>query len=388
MYPLQGQRRDREKGIGVGDRVDGMARKLYWRERRRVMGGDRSAHPVYPEATQGPDAGGPQKSGGTPVQVLERIPASLPESTEGVGWTTKDAELPEPSGDTQEDWPRFEKLAEITGQEEPGDSEGSTSAASIWRLARKMMAQEWRRALNKPMPDPAIIALEDSAVRIREEIDERKSRAALEEEEKQRADRQVRMLHEALKDIAGFYVRGGNEPGPAEFLETFIGAVRELGFVFEIRWDTDGCEIRLEPWEERRLRRMRRDDNPVVYHIGIDKDMEVVLRGIGQVDIPLHSTDNSRGGEEEDKDLFGVLAPGTRLLKLEDGEEPQIALRKRLSELGKAVGIEQDGDGWRAKLVPWGEVRARRLNVPQNSRNGQLVLELDQLMVITSCAWK
>ena len=386
MYPLQGQRRDREKGIGMGESVGSLARKLYWRERRRVRGGAPSGEPVYPESPEVPDAGGPQRSGGTPVQVLERIPVSSPEPEEEAGWTTKDAELPESVGETQEGWPRFEKLADIRGPEEPGDSEGSTNTASIWRLARKMMAQEWRRARNKPMPDPATIALEDSAALIREEMDERKSREALKEEEIQRADRQVRILSEALKDIAGFYVPAGNEPGPEEFSDLFMGAVRELGFLLDIRWDTDGCEFWLEPWEERRLRRVRGDDDPVVYHIGIDKDMRVVLLGIGRVDIP--SMDNNPGGGGEDKDLFSVLAPGTRLLELEGGGEPEFSLRKRLSELGRAVGIEQCGDGWRAKLMPWGEVRARRLRVPESSRNGHLVLELDKHMVIKSRAWK
>ncbi|MDP2952174.1 MAG: hypothetical protein Q8O76_02510, partial [Chloroflexota bacterium] len=274
----------------------------------------------------------------------------------------------------------------ITGEEEPGDSGGSASAASIWRLARKMMAREWRRALNKPMPDSGLIALEDSAARIREEMDERKSREALEEGEKQRADRQVGMLADALTDIADFYVRAGNEPGPEELSGRVTGAVRDLGFVFDIQWDAGGCEIWLEPWEERRLRRMSRDDDPVVYHIGIDQDMEVVLRGISRVAIS--SMDNSPCGGEEEKDLFSVLAPGTRLLEVEDGEEPEFALRKRLSELGRTVGIEQGEDGWRAKLKPWDEVRARRLRVPESACNGHMVLELDQHMVIKSCARK
>jgi hypothetical protein len=309
----------------MGDRVDDQARKLYWRERKRAISGARPGEPVYPEGPGSRDASGPHKSSGTPVEVLERISASGPETIEGVGWTTRDAEFPESSGDTQEGWPSFEKLSEITGREEPGDSEGSTSAASIWRLARKMMAQEWRRALNKPMPDPSIIALEDSAARIREEIDERKSRKALEEEEKQRADRQVGMLADALTDIAGFYIRGGTEPDPEELSGRVIGAVRDLGFAFDIRWDTGGCEIWLEPWEERRLRRMRRDEQPVVYHIGIDKDMEVVLRGISRVD-DIPSMGNNQGGGEEDKDLINVRAPGKGLLELEDGEELGIAL--------------------------------------------------------------
>ena len=288
MYPLQGQRRDREKGIGMGDRVDDLARKLYWRERRRALRGAQQAGPVYPEGLEGPDENEPlKKTAGTPAEVLERISVSSTESAEGVGWTRKDAELPEPAGARQEGWPRFEKLSVITGEEASGDREGPANAASIWRLARKMMAREWRRALNKPMLDSGMMALEDEAVRIKGEIGERKSREALKEEEKQRADRQVGMLADALTDIADFYVRTGNEPDPEELLERVTGAVREVGFVFHIQWGRDGCEIWLEPWEERRLRRMRRDDDPVAYHIGINQDMEVVLRGIGRPNVPL-----------------------------------------------------------------------------------------------------
>lgn len=190
-------------------------------------------------------------------------------------------------------------------------------------------------------------------------------------------------MTEIAEDIAEYYGGSNEEPDPIEVSGRITRAVQDVGFLFDIGWGSEGCDIWLEPWEERKSRRERGEEEPVIYHIGIDEDMEVVLRGIGRAEL-------TAGGErpevgKEDEDLMALLAPGNKLMELGEGDEPDLAIRGALSELGKVVGVDRDEDVWRVSLEPWAEVRAGRSSEPGREAGGPWVIRLDRDMVIKSC---
>ncbi|MFQ5904558.1 MAG: hypothetical protein ACE5JO_12810, partial [Candidatus Binatia bacterium] len=51
------------------------------------------------------------------------------------------------------------------------------------------------------------------------------------------------------------------------------------GEVIEVSWTDDGCEVWIEPWEERRLRRRRGDGLPVIYQLWIDNQLHIASYG-------------------------------------------------------------------------------------------------------------
>jgi hypothetical protein len=370
----------------MGSKVDGMARRLYWKERKRALkkGSPRGdlGIPGMPDRRR--ELEEVEQEGQTTVESAESLdreqtPPVTPE--EEVGWAKESVELPSPADEMEDGWLHSRKLPEVVGQRDLMDKERCANTASIWRFARKLMAREWRRALNKPEPNEGLAFLEEEAARIREEIDEEKLRKMIEDEAVQRAERQVSMMADAMRDIADDFPVGGREADALELADKVIGAAADVGYVLDVEWGSETCEIWLEPWEERKLRRIRRRERPVIYHIGISEGMEVVLRGIFHVDaLP---GEISAGGIKE---VEGSLAPGTRLLELGVGEEPLPALEKRLSELGRVCVIEQDEDGWRAELEPWMEVRERRLRGIRDAGNRLWVLEIGPHMVVMNCS--
>ncbi|MBU4194880.1 MAG: hypothetical protein KKF66_07790 [Actinobacteria bacterium] len=373
----------------IDKKVPNLARKLYWRERRRALRGRGVAReePAPPEPTEELGAKAPEEGAlVTPAEALDRVTRAAPAPADSAGWAKQDVVPSDAAGDKPAPWPHFLKASEFTGETERESEKRSVTTASISRLARKMIAREWRRALNKPSPNYGLTSLEEEAVRIREDIEQRKLREVLEEEERQKAERQVRLLAGAITDvaeyIAEYYERANEEPDPIDVTSRITRAVRDVGFLFDIQWGSDGCDIWLEPWEERRLRRQGGEKESVVYHIQIDGEMEVVLRGIYRAGGGIVETSDDGGDKEE---LAVVLAPGAMLLELGEGDEPELALRSRLSELGKVVGVDRDEDVWRASLEPWAEVRARRLNEPGREAGGPWVIRLDRDMVIKSC---
>ncbi|GFP24054.1 hypothetical protein HKBW3S09_01520 [Candidatus Hakubella thermalkaliphila] len=63
----------------------------------------------------------------------------------------------------------------------------------------------------------------------------------------------------------------------------------------EADWIEDGCVVHIEPWEEKRLRRQRRDNLPVIYKLKIDDRLGIVSYGRITGDIPCSEKPKIKG---------------------------------------------------------------------------------------------
>ncbi|MDI6892478.1 MAG: hypothetical protein QMD08_05760 [Actinomycetota bacterium] len=150
---------------------------------------------------------------------------------------------------------------------------GRLNEAGIWVAAKSLIAKEWARALGRKTEDPRILALEREAAEYEERKKEQKRRA---EQERKRAEEQKKILQDSLEAFGEKLLQ---EKGSITFEGTaklFEEALENVGEVVEVSWKEEGCEACIEPWEEKKLRRKRRDSSPVIYKLNINKMLKVV----------------------------------------------------------------------------------------------------------------
>lgn len=140
------------------------------------------------------------------------------------------------------------------GQEGP---KRHPNGASIHALSRRMMATEWARALGRKPFDPRTIALEQEAQR----------QAKMQEEERQRAERERKMLARFCDILSreGIFTRSGTdkwELGGVEF------AVIRAGEDWDVRIES--------PRPRLYMRRCGWDDLTRAYKARVDGDLNII----------------------------------------------------------------------------------------------------------------
>lgn len=131
------------------------------------------------------------------------------------------------------------------------------NTATIWCLAKRMIAREWARARGIKRPDPRLIVLERQASCWKEKKEKEKKRM---EEEKLRAQKQKELLKITLQS---FKERLLIER------ENLEGALQEIGRIIQVNKSNGGWVAQIEPWEEMRIRNIQRRGKPpiIVYQV-------------------------------------------------------------------------------------------------------------------------
>jgi len=172
----------------------------------------------------------------------------------------------------EDDAVEWRQISSWREEEEEGE-ERLLNAASMGLLARKLMAIEWARALGRKREDPCKYALEQEAVERKKKKEEKERKI---EEGKKRIQRQEEMLQESLQ-IFGEKLLSAEGDANAKFTaEVFEEYLENVGEVIKVNWTGDGCHVWIEPWEERKLRRLRGDNLPVIYRLKIDEQLDVI----------------------------------------------------------------------------------------------------------------
>ena len=237
------------------------------------------------------------------------------------------------------------------------------NTVTIWCAARKMMDREWARAKGIKKRDPRVVALEQQAESwgARQEGEKRKQ-----EEDRERALEQKRKIEEPLHIFADRLLAKKEEEGQLtpkgvnDLLEEILG---DAGRIYQINWLKDGCEIWLEPWEEKRMREKMQETEPAIYRLVIDDNLDIV------------SYDLVRDQElktEKRKELFHkdlqVIEDEAKVseeevgLVVEDEEEVKRFLEEKLSKIGRIEEFRKWTHlSWTVLIEPWDEMQKRNL---------------------------
>ncbi len=219
--------------------------------------------------------------------------------------------------------------------------------ASVSLIARKIMAREWAAALgcSRSVEDDKSV-VERNAEEFRQKKEAEKERKEM---EAKRASELREVLEEALRSF-GRALLTASKPVPPETAEALLEtALTDTGEFINITWQEDGCQILIEPWEERRLRRKNGEMTPAVFEATVDDNL--MLASYERVRNPefLEQTRNElilknimsnfRNSPRQDLDTFeDAIAEGGRIVKSAEVDE-----------------------GWKIVVEPWEEMRIRNI---------------------------
>ena len=253
-------------------------------------------------------------------------------------------------------WIQYQPLEKERNKEE----EISLNMSTIRAMAKRLIAREWGRALGKSQSS-VLDNLEREASSWKERKDEEKIK---EEELKQKIKMQNRILKEALYQF-GQKLRQEKEALKPEMAASLLDeALDSVGEVIDIEWHKKACYIWLEPWEEKKMRRISGDTLPVVYRAKIDQKLN--LASYEQVD-----RESIRLRMKERmwyKPLQGLL--------IKDEEEAEEVLEETLSKVGQIIDLKRIKKGWTVHFEPWEKVRERNLE-----NKGKDPVVIDQIEV-------
>ncbi|MBU4313048.1 MAG: hypothetical protein KJ706_10100 [Candidatus Omnitrophica bacterium] len=239
----------------------------------------------------------------------------------------------------------------------------SINTATVVAIRKKLIAAEWSRALGKPKQDNRLQDLEREAV----VWEQRKTEAARRKEEiRIRIQRHKEALSEALTEFGRGLTEKKESLKPEELTTFLEGCLEKAGEVFDIEWQQDNCLIWMEPWEEKKRRKILGFDIPVIYRVKINKGFQI-----------------SSFEEVEDEEVIESLReelltkPLRESLKgmsfnINNEEEAKEFLEDKLSEIGRLISLERTEYGWFVTIEPWEELRLRNT---KKRGNGPIVTD-------------
>jgi len=261
--------------------------------------------------------------------------------------------------------------------------------ATVVAIRKKLIAIEWARALGKSTRDSRLYDLEREAAGWYQKREDEKRRK---EEIEARIEKHKESLSEILTVFAKmlreekdattgpFQAKSRTEVeqfrmrrkamGPKNLATLMEESLENAGEVFDIEWQEDGCLIWIEPWEEKKLRKISGFDIPVIYRVRINENLEVSSYEAVEDQEVIESLKQEILTKPFRESLEGVS------FNMDDEEQAQQFLEDKLSEIGRLISLERTENGWLATVEPWEEMRLRN-----TERKGNPPIVTDQIEI-------
>ena len=221
------------------------------------------------------------------------------------------------------------------------------NTATVVAIRKKLMAQEWRRALGISRPDPRMVLLDKEASQWKER---REARERQEAEEKRRMEELRGQLQACLRVFRKKLYEVRHSLTPDIAVQLFEEAFDTLGQVVDLKWEKDGCRAVIEPWEEKKRRRREHLPEPILYELCIDQELNISS---------YEKIKDEKRRRAEEARYF--LKPLTNVIREKSPQVGIKVLEEGLSEAGRIVTLDQQGDRWKAVVEPWEEMRVRNI---------------------------
>ena len=297
------------------------------------------------------------------------------------------AELSRAESGDEADWIQFDPWKKE--QEGKKAKQIPLNMATVVAIRKKLVAMEWARALGKKKQDSGLYDLEREATDWYQKREDEKRRK---EEIEARIEKHKESLSEILTEFAKtlrekkeattgpFRAKSRAEVeqfrmcqkamDPKKLASLLEESLADAGEVFDIEWQEDGCLIWIEPWEEKKLRRVSGFDIPVIYRARIDEKLEVSSYEAVEDEEVIESLKQEILTKPFRESLEGVS------FNMDDEEQAQQFLEDKLSEIGRLISLERTENGWLATVEPWEEMRLRN-----TERKGKPPIVTDQIEI-------
>jgi len=238
------------------------------------------------------------------------------------------------------------------------------NTATIWCMAKKMIAQEWREARGVEKRNPRVDRLEQEAAMWGGKQEEGRRR---QEEARARFEKQRVKVDEVLKIIGQKILEEKanlTAKGAANLIKDAMGTIAK---VHDVEWRENGCDIWIEPWEDRWSHQNR--ELPTIYKIGINDKLEMVSYDLIEDEgARLNVKEEmlaSELKESPDDEPLGVCE-----------EDIKDALEKRIAKAGRLIELKKLKEStWIAIVEPWDQMKIRNIE-----RMGQGPIETETIV--------
>lgn len=245
-------------------------------------------------------------------------------------------------------WQQFSPWGETKKKEKPR----YINTVTIWCAAKKMIAQEWRRAVGVKKRDRRLDQLEQEAAIWNERREEEEKK---EQQAKLKLEKYKRDFEKPLRHIGKIMIEEKDNITLKRANKLVVDALGNVGKVYNLDWKDDGLDVWIEPWEEKWARQKRGGSHPAVCCFRINDHLE-----IDSVKLIEDEEAIVQKKKMMERDL-GSSIDKEEVVRMDD-EEINLLLEKKLSEMGRVIDLKRFQDNrWIASIELWEEVRQRNI---------------------------
>ncbi|MDP2961107.1 MAG: hypothetical protein Q8N71_06750, partial [candidate division Zixibacteria bacterium] len=270
-----------------------------------------------------------------------RLPGQEMKPGDEIGWVQY---KPRQEGEAAEGSPE-------SNRENKKEKQISINTATVVSIRKKLIAAEWRRALGKPQQDNRLQDLEREAVVWKQKKTEA---ARIKEEIRMRIEGHKEALSEALTEFDRGLTEKKESLKPEELAALLERCLEKAGEVFDIEWQQDNCLIWMEPWEEKKRRKILGFDIPVIYRVKIDGGFQISSFEEVEDEEVIESLREELLTKPLRESLKGMMS-----FNISNEEDAKGFLEDKLSEIGRLISLERTEYGWFVTIEPWEEMRLR-----------------------------
>jgi len=243
------------------------------------------------------------------------------------------------------------------------------NTATVVAIRKKLIALEWARALGKKTGNRRHHDLDQVASSWLKKREEDK---IIKQETKRKIEKYKYSLHQTLivfcnnlkekKDIL---------LNPDEISKLMEQTFENFGDVFDIDWQENACVILLEPWEEKRNRKISGLNKPMLFRIIIDENLEV--KSFEKV------SDEEIIKSMKEQILTKPIRKSIEELssKIENEKQAKQFLEDIFAKIGRLIKLKRTLYGWLAKIETWEEMRLRNIK-----RGGEPPIITDEIKIL------
>ncbi len=242
--------------------------------------------------------------------------------------------------------------------------------ATVVAIRKKLIAQEWARVLGKKTNDRRHNDLDQVASSW---FKKREEDRIIKEETKRKIEKYKNSIHQILI----VFCKNLNEKkdilllNPDEISKLMEQTFENFGDVFDIDWQENACVILLEPWEEKRNRKISGLNNPMLFRIIIDENLEV--KSFEKV------SDDEIIKSMKEQILTKPIRKSIEELssKIENEIQAKQFLEDIFAKVGRLMELRRTLDGWLAIIETWEEMRLRNIE-----RGGEPPIVTDEINIL------
>ena len=188
---------------------------------------------------------------------------------EGVNYNKRKLFSPQVVDSNENSWVQYIPLDKKENKEE---KQIPLNTATVVKIRKKMIADEWARALGRRTQAASFCDLERQAVVW---LQRREEKNKEEKKEKIRCEQHKKAVNKILAEFSKKLKEKEVAENPKKLSDLFQLLLENAGEVFNVEWQEKKCSIWIETWAEKKIRRIAELTIPKMYRIEINENFEI-----------------------------------------------------------------------------------------------------------------